>query len=496
MRAGFYDTVENIQGDNTGAIHYSPVSPDECLPYVDEISIASAQPCPARDKEELERQVDREAEPEEKVREHRGSRKRKSDVLDTEVTTQSSRSSPNPSDTPPTEPQQSVSPPIKRSRKRKAEDEEQPDTDSLLGASKRASKEQSRGSSVAARSVASNTTELDQEIMELYGPSLDPEESPISETRTARQKKAIRGKAGPKRAVGTSTRGKAKGKGPGKRTKKSTLVHSFTAEEMDSPSIRDDSSIIDDADKEAVSGIMPSSSPPPSTPLRPTPNNRRPPLQSINPPPPPNFSVPLLPTPPPNEGEKSFITSLSGIDGANLGTRLSPEESYDQVAFMEVVKALITERERVQEESERRRDLEQQLLREHEGRMQDRLELDRLRDLSKGWQMRMPSLEEDNRKLLDLHYASQKKLDQVIKERDEITIERNDLNKRNYDLHMTLKDKESEYVEAFANQEKKYLDLQARYEQLLEKQEQDQCTPSNTSDTDLRVEIKPSSISS
>jgi hypothetical protein len=60
--------------------------------------------------------------------------------------------------------------------------------------------------------------------------------------------------------------------------------------------------------------------------------------------------------------------------------------------------------------------------------MQDRLELERLRDLSKGWQMRMPSLEEDNRKLLDLHYASQKKLDQVIKERDEIIKELNDLN--------------------------------------------------------------------
>jgi len=502
MRAGFYDTVENIRGDNTGAIDYSSVSPDECLPYVDEIGIASAQQRPARDKEELEGQVDREAEPEEKVREQRGSRKRKSDVLDMEVTTQSPRSSPNPSETPPIEPQQSVSTPIKRSRKRKAEDEEHPDTDSLLTGSKRTSKEQSRGSSVAAHSVVSNTTELDHQIMELYGPSpvlavLDPEELPTPETRTSRQKKSTRGKAAPKRAVGAnSTRGKAKGRPPGKRSKKSTLAHSFTAEEMDSPSIRDDSSVIDDADKEIVSGIIPPSSPPPSTPLRPTANNRRPSLQSINPPPPPNFSVPLLPTPPPNEGEKSFITSLSGIDGANLGAQLSTEESYDQVAFTEVVKALIAERERVQEESERRRDLEQQLLREHEGRMQDRLELERLRDLSKGWQMRMPSLEEDNRKLLDLHYASQKKLDQVIKERDEIIIERNDLSKRNHDLHMTLKDKESEHMEAFATQEKKYLDLQARYDRLLEKQEQDQCTPSNTSDTDFRVDTKPSSISS
>ena len=479
MRAGFYDTVENIQGDNTGAITYSSVSPDECLPYV--IEIDAAHQLPARDKEELE-------EPEEKVPEQRGSRKRKSDVLDMEVTTQSPGSSPNPPDTPPIEAQQSVSPPIKRSRKRKAEDEEHPDTDSVLAGSIRAGNEQSRGSSVAPRSVASNTTELDPEIIGLYSSDvtgLEPEMSPIPETRS-RQKKAIRGKA--KRA-GNSTRGKAKGKATGKRTKKSTLAHSFTAEEMDSHSIQDDSSIVDDADKGGV-GIVPPSSPPPSTPLRPTADDRRSSLQSINPPPPPNFSVPLLPTPPPNEGEKLFLTPLSGINDASLGARSSTEEPYDQSGLLEVVKALITERERVQEESERRRGMEQQLLREHEGRMQDRLELERLRDLSKGWEIRMPSLEEDNRKLLDLHYASQKKLDQVIKERDEIIIERDDLNKRNCDLHMILKDKESEHVAALANQERKYLDLHARYERLLEKQDQDQSTPSNTSDTDLRIDTK------
>ena len=486
MRAGFYDTVENIQGDNTGAINYSSVSPDECLPYVNEID--TAHQLPTRDKEELE-------EPEEKVPEQRGSRKRKSDVLDTEATTQSPGSSPNAPDTPPIEAQLSVSPPIKRSRKRKAEDEEHPDTDSVLAGSIRGGKEQSRGSSVAPRSVASNTTELDPEIIGLYSSDLtglEPEKSPTPETRSSRQKKAIRGKA--KRA-GNSTRGKAKAKAAGKRTKKSTLAHSFTAEELDSHSIQDDSSIVDDADKGVV-GIVPPSSPPPSTPLRPTADDRRLSLQSINPPPPPNFSGPLLPTPPPNEGEKSFLTPLSGINDASLGARSSTEEPYDQSGLLEVVKALITERERVQEESERRRGLEQQLLREQEGRMQDRLELERLRDLSKGWEIRMPSLEEDNRKLLDLHYASQKKLDQVIKERDEIIIERDDLNKRNCDLHMILKDKESEYVAALANQERKYLDLHARYERLLEKQDHDQSTHSNTSDTDLRVDTKTSSISS
>jgi hypothetical protein len=199
MRAGFYDIVEDMQGDNTGGIAYCPVSLDECLPYVDEIGVASAQYRSARDKEEPEKQADREAEPEEKAREQRGSRKRKSEVLDMEVATQSSKSSPNPSGTPSVEPQQSVTPPIKRSRKRKTEDEEHLDTDSIIAGSKRVSKEQSRGSSVAARSVASNTTDLDHEVMELFGPSsdltvLDFEESPTPETRTPKQKKATRGK--------------------------------------------------------------------------------------------------------------------------------------------------------------------------------------------------------------------------------------------------------------------------------------------------------------
>ena len=490
MRAGFYDIVEDIKGDNTGTIAYCPVSPDECLPYVDEIGIPPAQQRVAREQDEPERQAERVAEPEEKAREPKGSRKRKSDALDTEVTTQSSRSSPNPSGTPSVEP--SVSSPIKRTRKRKAEDEEHLDTDSPLASSKSASKDQSRGSSVAARSVASNTTEPEHEIMGSCGPSsdltmLDHEESPTPEAQTSKHKRATRGKAAAKRAVvGNSTKGKSKVKVYGKRAKKSTLSHSFTAEEMDAHSIRDDSSVVDDADKEVISGMMPPSSPPPSTPHRPTTNDRRPSLGSIKPPPPPNFSAPLLPTPPPNEGDQSFITSLSGIN--DLGARLSTQESYDQVALVEIAKALTIERGRSQEESERRRELEQQLLREHEGWMQDRLELERLRDLSKGRQMRVPSLEEDNRKLLDLHYASQKKLDRVIKDRDEISMERNDLNKRNHDLRLILKDTESKYVEALAKQEKKYFELQTRYERLLEKQDQDQCTHFITSDTDLRVD--------
>ena len=502
MRAGFYDIVEDIQGDNNGGITYCPVSMDECLPYVGEIGVASAQHRSAREKEEPERQADREAEPEEKTREQRGNRKRKSDVLDMEATTQSSTSSPNPSGTPSVEWQQCATPPIKRSRKRKTEGEEHLDSDSIIASSKRVSKEQSRGSSVAAHSVASNTTDFDHEVMELFGPSsgltiLDLEESPTPEARTLRQKKAARRKLAAKQAVASgSAKGKAKGKASGKRTKKSTLAHSFTAEEMDSHSIRDDSSVADDADKEVVSGMMPVSSPLLSTPLHLSANDRQPSLESINPPPPPNFSAPLLPTPPPNEGDRSFIAPLSGVNDTDLGARLGTQESYDQVALTEIVKGLMIERERFQEESKRRRDLEQQLLREHDGRMQDHLELERLRDLSKGWKMRMPSLEEDNRKLLDLHYASQKKLDQVIKERDEIIKERNDLNKRNHDLHVTLKDLNSEHMEALANQEKRYLDLQARYERLLEKQDQDQCTASNTSDTDLSVDTKSSSVSS
>lgn len=497
MRAGFYDIVEDVQGDNTGGISYCPVSLDECLPYVGEIGVASVQPRSIRDKEEPEKQADREAELEEKAHEQRGNRKRKSDVLDIEVSTLSSKSSPNPSGTPSVEPQQSVTPPIKRSRKRKTEDEEHLDTDSIIGSSKRVSKEQSRGSSVAARSVASNITDfdLDHEATGLFGPSSDLiapdlEESPTLGARTSRQKKASRGKSAAKR---TAVSKKAKGKAPGKRTKKSTLAHSFTAEEMDSHSIRDESSVADDADKEVVSGMIPLSSPQPSTPLHPSANDWQPSLESIHPPPPPNFSVPLLPTPPPNERDSSFISSLSDINGTDLGGPLSTQESYDQVALTDILKALMIERERFQKESERRRDLEQQLLREHDGRMQDRLELERLRDLSKGWQVRMPSLEEDNRKLLDLHYASQKKLDQVIKEREEIIKERNDLNTRNHDLQVALKERDSKHMEALANQEKKYLDLQARYEQLLEKQDQVQCTPSSISDTDCRVNKKPSS---
>lgn len=486
MRAGFYDVVEDMHGDNTGGIAYCPVSPEECLPYVDEIGVASAQYRLARDKEEPERQADRGAEPDEKVREQRGNKKRKSEVLDMEVTTLSSRSSPNPSGTPSAEPQL-ISPPTKRSRKRRVEDEDHLDTDSLLGSSKRASKEQSRGSSVAARSVVSNTTDLDHEITGLLVPSLDltvldPEESPTPETRTSKQKKATKGKAAAKRAVvSNSTKGKGKRKAPGKRAKKSTLAHSFTAEEMDSHSIRDDSSVVDDADKEIVSEMVPPSSPPPFTPLSPTPNGRQPSLDSINPPPLPDFSIPLLPTPPPNEGDKWFAASLSNIKGADL----EAQDTCDKGALTEVVKALTIERERFQEESERRRDLEQRLLHEQEGRIQDRLELERLTDMSKGWQTRMPCLEEDNRKLLDLHYASQKRLDQVISERDEIMMKLNDLNKRNNDLHMILKDEESKRMEALAIQEKKYLDLQTRYERLLEKQEQDHCTSSSASDTDL-----------
>jgi hypothetical protein len=498
MRAGFYDMVEDVQGDNTGGIAYRPVSLDECLPYVEGIGVASVQHRSARDKEEPEKQADQEAEPEEKTHEQRGSRKRKSEVLDIELTTPSSKSSPNPSGTPSVEPQQIATPPIKRSRKRKTEDEDHLDTDYIIASSRRVSKEQSRGSSVAARSVASNTTELDHEVIELFRPSLgftvpDLEESPTPENRTTKPKKVTKGKSAVKRAAVSK---KAKGKAPGKRSKKSTLAHSFTAEEIDSPLIRDDSSVADDADK-VVSGMMAPSSSLSSTPLHPSANDWQPSLESIHPPPPPNFSAPLLPTPPPNEGDKSFISSLSDINGSVLGAPLSTQESYDQVALTEIVKALTIERERFQKESDRRRDLEQRLLREQDGRMQDRLELERLRDLSKGWQMRMPSLEEDNRKLLDLHYASQKKLELVIKERDELIKERSDLNTQNYVLHTVLKDRDSTHVEALADQEKKYLDLQARYEQLLEKQDQVQCTPSNISDTDPRVnEKKPSSLSS
>ena len=495
MRAGFYDIVEDMQGNSTGGIEYCSVALDECLPYVDKIAVASAQHRSARDKEEPETQADRETEPEEKAQEQRGSRKRKSDVLDMEITTQSSKSSPNPSGTPSVEPQHSATPPIKRSRKRKTEDEELLDTDSIMASPRRVSKEQSRGSSVAARSVASNTTDLDHEIMELSAPPsdltlLDLEESPTPEMRTPMQKKATKGKSTVKRATVSK---KAKGKASGKRIKKSTLAHSFTAEEMDSHSIREDS---DDADKEVASGMMPLSSSLPSTPLHPSANDWRPSLGSIHPPPPPNFSAPLLPTPPPNEGDKPFVTPPSDINGTDLRTPLSSQESYDQVALAEIVKALAIERERLLEESTRRRDLEQQLLREHDGRLQDSLELERLKDLSNGWQIRMPSLEEDNRKLLDLHYASEKKLDQVIKERDEIIKERNDLNTRNHDLCVVLKDRDSKHMEALANQEKKYLDLQARYERLLEKQDQAQCTPSDISGTDPGVNTKPSSLSS
>ena len=498
MRAGFYDILEDIQGNNTGSIEYCPVTLDECLPYVDKIGVASAQHRLARDKEESERQADREAEPEEKPHEQRGSRKRKSDVLDMEVTTQSSKSSPNPSGTPSVEPQHSVTPPIKRSRKRLTEDEELLDTDSIVASSKRVSKEQSRGSSVAAGSVASNITDLDQEAMELFKPLpdltvLDLEESPTPETRTSKQKKATKGRPAVKRAAVSK---KVRGKASGKRTKMSTLAHSFTAEEMDVNSIREDSSVADDADKEVVSGMILLSSPPPSTPIHPSANNRQPSLESIHPPPPPNFSAPLLPTPPPNEGDKSFVTSLSGINGADLKSPLSTQESFDQATLTEIVKALAIERERFQEESNRRRELEQQLLREHDTRLQDRLELERLRDLSKEWQTRMPSLEEDNRKLLDLHYTSQKKLDQVIKERDEIIKERNDLNARNHELYVVLKDRDSKHMEALANQEKKYLDLHTRHERLLEKQDQAQCTPSNISDTDSGVNTRSNSLSS
>jgi hypothetical protein len=501
MRAGFYDIVEDIHGDNTGAIIHSPVTPDECLSYVDEIDVASAQHRFAREQEEPERQAEREAEreaePEEKAREQRANRKRKSDVLDMEVTIHSSSSSPNPSGTPSTEPPQNVSPPIKRSRKRKTEDEQYLGTDSLLATGpKKASKEGSRGSSVTARSVASNTTDLDTEFMGLFRPSsdltlLDLDESPTPETRSSKQKKAMRGKAAAKR-VG-ERKGKAKAKVPGKRTKKSTLAHSFTAVEMDSRSIGDDSSVIDDADKEVVSEMMPPSSPPPSTPLCPTPNDRQPSLESIRPPPP-DFSAPLLPTPPPNDGDGSYIASPSGINGTDLRAGLTTQECSD--ALTEILKALIIERERFREESERRRSLEQRLMHEHEVRGQERLELERLKDLSKEWQTQMPSLKEDNRKLLDLHYASQERLEQVIKERDEITKERDDLNKRNNDLHTILNRQESKHMEAIAGQEKQYLDLQARYQRLLEKQEQDQCTPSHTSDIDLRADTKPSSTTS
>ena len=492
MRAGFYDTVEDMQGNSTGGIEYCSVALDECLPYVDKIAVASAQHRSARDKEEPEMQADRETEPEEKAHEQKGSRKRKCDVLDMEVTTQSSKSSPNPSGTPSVEPQHSTTPPVKRSRKRKTEDEEPLDTDS---SPKRVSKEQSRGSSVAARSVASNTTDLDHEIMELSRPPsnlalLDLEESPTPETRTTTQKKATKGKSAIKRATVSK---KVKGKASGKRAKKSTLAHSFTAEEMDSHSIREDS---DDADKEVASGMMLLSPSLPSTPLHPPSNDWQPSLGPIHPPPPPDFSAPLLPTPPPNEGDKPFVTPPSDINGADLRTSLSSQESYDQVALAEIVKVLTIERERVLEESTRRRDLEQQLLREYDGRLQERLELERLRGLSNGWQMRMPSLEEDNRKLLDLHYASQKKLDQVTKERDEIVKERNDLNTRYHDLCVVLKDRDSKHMEALANQEKKYLDLQVRYEQLLEKQDQAHCTPSDISGTDPGVNTKSSSLSS
>lgn len=498
MRAGFYDIVEDVQGDNTGGITYCPVSLDECLPYVGEIGVASVQHRSVRDKEDPEKQADQEAEPEEKAQEQRGSRKRKSEVLDIDFTTLSSKSSPNPSGTPSVEPQQSVTPPIKRSRKRKTEDEEHFDTDSIIASSKRVSKEQSRGSSIAAHSIVSNTTDPDQEIMELFRPSLgltvpDLEESPTPEARTSKQKRVTKGKSVVKRAAVSK---KAKGKVTGKRTKKSTLAHSFTAEEIDSYLIRDDSSVADDADKEVVSGMMALSSSLPSTPLHPSANDRQPSLESIHPPPPPDFSTPLLPTPPPNEGDKSFVSSLSDMNGTELRAPLGTQESYDQVALTEIVKTLMIERERFQKESERRRDLEQRLLREHDGWMQDRLELERLRDLSKEWQNRMPSLEDDNRKLLDLHYASQKKLDQVIKERDEVIKERNDLNTQTHDLHAALKGRDSKHMEALANQEKRYLDLQARYEQLLEKQDQIQGTLSNISDTDPRVNEKPSSFSS
>lgn len=498
MRAGFYDIVEDMQGNNTGSIEYYPVALDECLPYVDKIGVASAQHRLAKDKEESERLADREAEPEEKSHEQKESRKRKCDVLDMEDTTQSSKSSPNPPGTPSVEPQDSVTPPIKRSRKRITEDEELLDTDSIIASSKRVSKEQSRGSSVAVGSVASNTTDLDQEAMELFRPLsgltvLDFEESPTPETRTPRQKKATKGKPAVKRAAVSK---KAKGKASGKRTKTSALAHSFTAEEMDSNSIREDSPVADDADKEVISRMIPLSSPLPSTPIHPSVNDRQPSLESIHPPPPPDFSAPLLPTPPPNEGDNSFVTSPSGINGADLRTPLSTQDSNDQVTLTEIVKALEIERERFLKESERRRELEQQLLREHDGRLPDRLELERLRGLSKEWQTRMPSLEEDNRKLLDLHYTSQKKLDQVIKERDEIIKERNDLNTRNYELYVALKDRDSKHMEALANQEKKYLDLQARYERLLEKQDQSQCTPSNISDADPGVNTRPSSLSS
>ena len=498
MRAGFYDIVEDMQGNNTGSIEYYPVALDECLPYVDKIGVASAQHRLAKDKEESERLADREAEPEEKSHEQKESRKRKCDVLDMEDTTQSSKSSPNPPGTPSVEPQDSVTPPIKRSRKRITEDEELLDTDSIIASSKRVSKEQSRGSSVAVGSVASNTTDLDQEAMELFRPLsgltvLDFEESPTPETRTPRQKKATKGKPAVKRAAVSK---KAKGKASGKRTKTSALAHSFTAEEMDSNSIREDSPVADGADKEVIPRMIPLSSPLPSTPIHPSANDRQRSLESIHPPPPPDFSAPLLPTPPPNERDNSFVTSPSGINGADLRTPLSTQDSNDQVTLTEIVKALEIERERFLKESERRRELEQQLLREHDGRLPDRLELERLRDLSKEWQTRMPSLEEDNRKLLDLHYTSQKKLDQVIKERDEIIKERNDLNTRNYELYVALKDRDSKHMEALANQEKKYLDLQARYERLLEKQDQSQCTPPNISDADPGVNTRPSSLSS